>query len=139
MADPLPHDEPYLSAFMRVQRGIETAQDLITAFPALEQAALDSSSAGGGAGPGLTEQDRRRLLDYPDAEEEAANIRHVSNRSRAELVSTTLSRPGDLSDAELELFKGRFWADVTSQEIETTIARRANATPAVRERVAEAR
>jgi len=139
MADPRPRDEPYLSVFMRVQRGIETAQDLITAFPALEQAALDSSSAGGGASLGLTEQDCRRLLDYPDAEEEAANIRHVGNRSRAELVSTTLSRPGDLSDAELELFEGRFWADVTSQEIETTVAGRADATPAVRERVAEAR
>ncbi|KAJ9158144.1 hypothetical protein NKR19_g3614 [Coniochaeta hoffmannii] len=133
MADPRPRDEPYLSVFMRVQRGIETAQDLITAFPALEQAALDSSSAGGGASLGLTEQDCRRLLDYPDAEEEAANIRHVGNRSRAELVSTTLSRPGDLSDAELELFEGRFWADVTSQEIETTVAGRADATPAVRE------
>jgi hypothetical protein len=120
MADPLPPDEPYLSAYMRVQRGVETAQDHINAFPALEQAALNPSSAGGGAVPGLTEQDRRRLLDLPDAEEEAANIRHVSARSRAELVSAALSRPGDLSDAELKLLMGRFWADVTPQETETS-------------------
>jgi hypothetical protein len=139
MADPLLQYEPYLSAFMRVQRGVETAQDLITAFPALVQAALDSSSASGNTGPVLTEQDRRRLLDYPDAEEEAANIRHVSSRSRTELVSTTLSRPGDLSDAELELVKCRFWTDVTSQETGMTVAGRASVTPAVRELVAEAR
>jgi hypothetical protein len=138
MADPLPHDEPDLSASMRVQRGFDTAQDLINAFPALEQAALNSSAAGGGAGAGLTEQDRRRLGDLPDAEEEAANIRRVSTRSRAELVSTVLSHPEDLSDAELELVRANFWADVTPQEVHRKFEAMADATPAVRKRVAEA-
>lgn len=123
---------------MRVQRGLDTAQDLIEAFPALEQAALNSSSAGGATGAGLTEQDRRRLADLPDAEEEAANIRRVSTRSREELVSTLLSRPEDLSDAELELVRARFWADVTPQEVHTKFEGTADATLAVRERVAEA-
>lgn len=139
MADTLPLDEPYLSTSMRVQRGIETAQELINAFPALEQAALNLSSAGGGASPGLTEQDRRRLTDLPDAEEEAANIRAVSARSRDELVSTALSGPGDLSEGELKLLDNHFWADVTSQETKTAIAGRAAAIPPVRARVPEAR
>jgi hypothetical protein len=139
MADPLPPDEPYLSTLMRVQRGVETAQELINAFPALEQAALNSSSASGGARPGLTEQDCRRLLDLPDAEEEAANIRRVSARSHAELVSTVLSRPGDLSDAELGLFAHRFWANVTLRETETALFGKVAASAAVQKRVDEAR
>jgi hypothetical protein len=98
----------------------ETAQELINAFPTLEQAALNLSCSGGNAGQGLTEQDRRRLLDLPDAEEETAKIHRVNARSRTELVSTVYSRPGDLSDAELELLKERFWADVTSQENRTS-------------------
>ena len=110
MADhPHPDDVPSLSAFTRVQRGVETAQDLIAAFPALQEAAL--TSAAGGAGPGLSDRDSRRLLDYPHAEEEAANILRVSRRTRAELLSMATSCPADLSDAE-ELLAADFWADV---------------------------
>ncbi|KAH8908651.1 hypothetical protein BR93DRAFT_994229 [Coniochaeta sp. PMI_546] len=135
MGDTLPPDEPYLSSYLRVQRGIETAQDLIDAFPALEQAVLNSSSTSEGAGPGLTEQDRRRILDLPEPEEEAANIRRATTRSRAELVYTALSSPGDLSDAELKLLKDRFWADITFQEVGTVFSGKANASTTIKERL----
>ncbi|OIW32639.1 hypothetical protein CONLIGDRAFT_275513 [Coniochaeta ligniaria NRRL 30616] len=129
MGDALPPDEPYLSAYMRVQRGVETAQDLINAFPTLEQAALNSA---------LTEHDHRRLLDFPDVQEEAANIRRVSTRPRAELLSAALSSPGELSDAELELLSSRFWADVTPQESHTRFNALADAEKTTRDRIGKA-
>lgn len=121
---------------MRVKRGIETAQDLVAAFPALEEAAL--ASAADGVGPGLSEQDRRRLLDYPDAEEEAANIRRLSSRTRADLLSTVASRAAELTDAEIELLRPKFWADVTLQEMGRQLDGSLYTEPSVRRRVQQA-
>lgn len=99
---PLPPDEPFLTSYLRVQRGKDRLQDLVEAFPTLERKALCSP-------PTLTEFEHRQLLDFPDAEEEMENIRTASSKSREELISLVLCDPGTLLDNEIELLKRRFW------------------------------
>lgn len=109
MSDPLPPDEPTLSAYMRVIRGNDTLQHLIEAFPNLEQKALKSPST-------LTDLERRQLFDFPNVDDEAAYIAQVSTRSRDELLSTVMSNPSMLSDDELALLDRRFWSPRTGEE-----------------------
>lgn len=94
MSDPLPPDEPSLFTSMRVIRGNDTHQNLVETFPELEQKALGSPST-------LTDSERRRLLDLPDADDEAANIARVSTRSRNELLSAALSDAAVLSNGTI--------------------------------------
>jgi hypothetical protein len=108
MSGPLPPDEPFISSYTRVLRGHDTPQHLIEAFPALEAKALGSAST-------LTDLERRQLLDLPDADEEAVNIRQTTSRSRAELLSAAFS-PAVLSDDELALVGRRLWSPRSLQE-----------------------
>lgn len=107
---PLPPDEPTLSTYYRVLRGKNTLQELIEAFPTLEEKANASP-------PTLSDHERRQLYDLPSAADEAATIQRVSSRSRDELTSLVLSSPSDLSAPELDLLKHSFWAPPTRAEI----------------------
>ncbi|KAK4210280.1 hypothetical protein QBC37DRAFT_485511 [Rhypophila decipiens] len=95
----------YFASYQRVLRGKDTIENLIQAFPAVEQKLLTSSSP-------LTDHERRRLLDLPDAADEAENISRIgSSRSREELLSAAMSNPDLLSDDELQLLSNGFWSD----------------------------
>jgi len=129
---PLPPNEPFLASYVRVLRGKENLSDSIALFPTLEQKALSTP-------PTLTEFERRQLLNFPDKEEEAENIRSASSGSRDELISLALSNPSSLSDTELGLIKRNFWTKFTSREIQERINSYINRTEEITDRIFHAR
>ncbi|KAK0105054.1 hypothetical protein ONS95_004580 [Cadophora gregata] len=67
--------EPMLANSMRVMRNLTALEDLITAWPILEQKSSCSP-------PTLTDAERRIFLDLPDHDLETKNIRALTGLSR---------------------------------------------------------
>ncbi|KAM7219898.1 hypothetical protein V8F06_004753 [Rhypophila decipiens] len=106
---PLSSDNHVFASYQRVLRGKDTIESLVQLFQAVEQKLLTSSSP---TTLPLADHERRRLLDFPDADEEAENIKRTgTSRSREELLSAAISNPYVLSYEEVRLVGNDFWSD----------------------------
>ncbi|KAK0102682.1 hypothetical protein ONS95_006284 [Cadophora gregata] len=94
---------------MRTLRNVTTAEDLIAAWPTLKAKALSSP-------PGVTEAERRMLLDLPDEDVESANIAIATNLSRDQLLEKAISHHEDLTSEEVAVLKNKFWTPRTREE-----------------------
>ncbi|KAH9213103.1 hypothetical protein DL95DRAFT_447254 [Leptodontidium sp. 2 PMI_412] len=101
--------KPMLACSMRVMRNLTKLEDLLLAWPSLEEKSLCSP-------PTLSETERRLFLDLPDEDLELATIRSTTGRSREQLIHQALSNPGNLTDGEAMLLGDRFWSPVTEEE-----------------------
>ncbi|KAF7536360.1 hypothetical protein G7054_g4611 [Neopestalotiopsis clavispora] len=90
--------EHMIKTFMRVQRNVDDADSLTARYPELERAALSSEPA-----VEISDQDRRRLLDLPDEDEESVNFAAVTELSKAQLLERAIKSPEALTGGELDL------------------------------------
>lgn len=97
--------EHLFKAFLRVQRGFDTASALLETFNAFENnpAALSS-------------EDRIRLLDLPPRSVQDDNIAAVSSLTKAELIQKAIESPKELTREEDYLIQERFWTSMTDDE-----------------------
>lgn len=94
---------------MRILRNVTMAEDLIAAWPTLKAKSLSSP-------PGLTEAERRMVLDLPDDDIESANIAAATNLSRDQLLEKAVSHREDLTTEEIAVLRNRFWTPRTRDE-----------------------
>ena len=107
--------EKLIKTFTRVIQQIDDAEYLIKSFPELKAAAYSDP-------PSLTSQDRRRLLDFPEPETQAANIAEASSLSKSELLRRAAESPSELTTSEVELLEKRFWLSLSSDELKARTA-----------------
>ncbi|KAI9822186.1 MAG: hypothetical protein M1826_000540 [Phylliscum demangeonii] len=81
---------------MRVLRGQTQLGELVQDFPSPAEKSLADAAA-------LTDAERRELLDLPNAEEEAENIRQAGSPGRDELLAKAARQVPDLTERELVL------------------------------------
>ncbi|KAL7624411.1 hypothetical protein AAE478_005975 [Parahypoxylon ruwenzoriense] len=91
--------EHLIRSFTRVICKLDNVDELIASFPELEKSAPSDPSF-------LTEENRRRLLDFPGPDIQLTNI----------AASTSLKTPKELTDAELNLLKERYWLGLSLEE-----------------------
>lgn len=102
-----------IRSFMRVIRKLDNADELIQRFPEWERSALSQDAASSSLAP----QDQRRILDFPDAETQAANIAKSSTLGKEDLLRRAAETPTQLSATEASLLKGRYWLDISPDEV----------------------
>jgi hypothetical protein len=107
--------EHMIKTFMRVQRKVDDADSLTARYPELERAALSSEPA-----VEFSDQDRRRLLDLPDEDEESTNFAAVTELSKAQLLERAIKSPEALTGGELDLLIWRYWRHVSNDETSAT-------------------
>lgn len=101
--------EHLLRTFTRVARKIDDTDEFIKSFPALEKCALSEPSS-------VTEQDCRRILDFPEPDIQQSNIAASSALTKADLLKRAAESPSELTAPEINLLKERYWLDVTPTE-----------------------
>ncbi|KAG7051913.1 hypothetical protein JMJ77_0002526 [Colletotrichum scovillei] len=104
--------ENHIRSFMRVIRKIDDADELIQSFLASEEFILSQNDAS----PSLALHDQKRLLDFPDAETQAANIAESTKLSKDGLLERAVESPSQLTAAEISLLKNRYWMDISPGE-----------------------
>ncbi|KAI3559417.1 hypothetical protein CABS01_00503 [Colletotrichum abscissum] len=97
---------------MRVIRKIDDADELIQSFLASEELILSQNDAS----PSLAPHDQERLLDFPNAETQAANIAESTKLSKEDLLERAVESPSQLTAAEISLLKNRYWMNVSPGE-----------------------
>jgi hypothetical protein len=97
--------EHLFKAFLRVQRGFDTASALLETFNAFE----NNPEA-------LSSEDRIRLLDLPPRSVQDDNIAAVSSLTKAELIQKAIESPKELTREEDYLIQERFWTYMTDDE-----------------------
>ncbi|TGO11210.1 hypothetical protein BTUL_0115g00290 [Botrytis tulipae] len=105
--------EASMGRYMRVLRNHNTLEELIAAYPSLEEKCLSCPSA-------LTDEERRVFLDLPDLDMETANIRAATALSREELIEKAVKDPSSLTQEEKLLLLARFWTPKTDAERKVT-------------------
>jgi hypothetical protein len=98
MTSPTAAVEPMLASSMRVLRNITTTEDLIAAWPSLQQKSQTSP-------PTLTDSERRLFLDLPDEDMETSNISAVTSLSREQLIEKAVSDCEHLTQEEAVLLR----------------------------------
>ncbi|KAI1461532.1 hypothetical protein F4805DRAFT_236430 [Annulohypoxylon moriforme] len=101
--------EHLIKSFIRVHRQIDNVEDLIKSFPDLEALALSNPSS-------IADEDKRRILDFPDPETQATNIAATTSLSKQELLQRASESPDQFTQAEVDLLKDRYWLNLTSVE-----------------------
>ncbi|KAK1727960.1 hypothetical protein CaCOL14_009964 [Colletotrichum acutatum] len=104
--------ENHIRSFMRVIRKIDDADELIQSFLASEEIIPSQNDAS----PSLTPHDQKRLLDFPDAETQAANIAKSTELSKENMLERAVESPSQLTAAEVSLLKNRYWMDISPGE-----------------------
>ncbi|KAK1535299.1 hypothetical protein CPAR01_08841 [Colletotrichum paranaense] len=99
-------------SFMRVIRKIDDADELIQSFLASEEFILSQNDASLSLAP----HDQERLLDFPNAETQAANIAESTKLSKEDLLERAVESPSQLTAAEISLLKNRYWMNVSPGE-----------------------
>ncbi|KAI1102617.1 hypothetical protein F4804DRAFT_343098 [Jackrogersella minutella] len=61
-------------------------------------------------------EDRRRILDFPGPEMQTANIAATTSLSKSTLLQRASESPEQLTHAEVDLLKGRYWLNLTQAE-----------------------
>ncbi|KAI0398695.1 hypothetical protein F4802DRAFT_592417 [Xylaria palmicola] len=98
-----------IESFIRVHRRIDSADRLCESFSDLETLALSDPSA-------LSDEDRRRILDFPEPATQAANIAAITSLSKPALIQRAVDSPDQLTGAEVDLLRDRYWLDLTGAE-----------------------
>jgi hypothetical protein len=98
-----------IRTFTRVILQIDDADHIVKLYSELKEAPPTKP-------PSITNKDRRRLLDFPEPEAEAANIAIATSHTRPELLRRAVESPIELSASELELLERRFWHKLTWDE-----------------------
>ncbi|KAI1171967.1 hypothetical protein F4777DRAFT_27641 [Nemania sp. FL0916] len=98
-----------IKSFIRVRREIDNVDELVEQFPNLESSALSDPSS-------ISIEDRRRILDFPEPEIQAANIAAVTSLSKPALLQRASESPEQLTHAEVDLLKDRYWLNLTQAE-----------------------
>lgn len=98
--------EKMVLGFSRKSRGIDGVDQLVEA---LNKAATSDLSS-------LTDDEKRRILDFPDADTQAAAISKITALSKSELLRRAAEAPADLTASELGLLQRRYWPDQTWAE-----------------------
>ncbi|ROW01155.1 hypothetical protein VSDG_02618 [Cytospora chrysosperma] len=101
-----------IRSFMRVIRKLDNADELIQRFPEWERSTLSQDAASSS----LTPQDQRRILDFPDAETQSANIANSSTLGKEDLLKRAAETPTQLSATEVSLLKSCYWLDISPDE-----------------------
>ncbi|KXH35840.1 hypothetical protein CSIM01_00554 [Colletotrichum simmondsii] len=104
--------ENHIRSFMRVIRKIDDADELIQSFLASEVFILSQNDAS----PSLALHDQKRLLDFPDAGIQAANIAESTKLSKEDLLERAVGSPSQLTAAEISLLKNRYWMKISPGE-----------------------
>ncbi|KAG8164600.1 hypothetical protein KVR01_004875 [Diaporthe batatas] len=115
--------EPIIKSFSRVVRGIDESSHVLELYTTLEDALTSGQSAT--SAPALTPQQKRRILDFPEPDTQLANIAAACpaaevttgdatdtqvSAAKAALLQRAADSPRDLTDAEVNLLKLRYWA-----------------------------
>ncbi|KAB8217939.1 hypothetical protein BDV33DRAFT_232458 [Aspergillus novoparasiticus] len=90
--------EHLFRSYIRVQRGLDTADGLLETFQTFE----NNPS-------GMSPEDRIRLLDLPPRSVQDENIAAVSTLTKAELIQRAIESPKDLTEKEVELIQYSLW------------------------------
>ena len=96
--------EHLVKTFYRVVSGLDGPDATLASVTAL----LEPTAAGS---PPLTDQDRRRVLDFPEPDQQSAAIAASSSLTKPELLRRGAESPQDLTDSEVDLLKHRYWAE----------------------------
>ncbi|EFQ98547.1 hypothetical protein MGYG_01574 [Nannizzia gypsea CBS 118893] len=88
---------------VRVIRNVDNVDQALQAFSGIEEKVLSGNI------PSITEQDRRRILDFPEPDVMESNIAKVSGLSTEDLLKLGAESPTELTDSELLLLNNRFW------------------------------
>lgn len=98
-----------IKSFIRVHRQIDDVGKLCEVFPDFEATALTNPSA-------FSNEDKQRVLDFPQSEVQDANIAAVSSLSKSALLRRAAQSPEQLTQAEVDLLKDRYWLNLTRAE-----------------------
>lgn len=92
--------------FVRCALAIDEHSQLVEAINKASTSGLSS----------LTDDEKLRVLDFPDPDAQAANISKFTVLSKSELLQRAINAPTELSAGELQLLYRRFWPDRVSAE-----------------------
>ena len=132
MASSITAAGPPFAVTMRILRSVTMAEDLIAAWPTLTAKSLSSP-------PGLTEAERRIVLDLPDDDTESANIAAATNLSPDQLLEKAVSHREDLTTEEIAILKNRFWTPRTREESKAYLKGKKELSKEARKEVIEVR
>lgn len=93
----------HIKSFLRVLRELDDADELIRAFSKWENTTLSVP-------------DQWRLLDFPGPQTQAANIAASSTLTKANLLKRAAEAPSQLSAAEVDLLRNRYWLNISPDE-----------------------
>ena len=108
-ANKLPTMEHLVKAFTRVVRKIDDGNVVINLFPKPDEPAASNPSS-------RTDLDRRRILEFPDAETQSSNIAASSSLDKASLLKRAAESPSELTTSEIDLLKERYWLGISRNE-----------------------
>lgn len=107
--------EKLITGFSRVARKLDDAAQLAADFDTLIRAAREAPTS-------LSAQDKQRLLDLPEPEEQQTAIMAAAaapagtTGSKADLLLRAVRSPRELTDAEAELLSRRYWHDYPTDD-----------------------
>lgn len=105
--------ENFLPGFSRIARKFDDAAQLAADFDTLIHAARRGPSS-------LSAQDKQRLLDLPEPEEQhnaiMASAATGTTSSKPELLLRAVHAPRELTDAEVKLLSRRYWQDYPTHD-----------------------
>lgn len=111
-----PMMDKLIAGFSRVARKIDDAAQLAADFDVLIRTAREASTS-------LSAQDKQRLLDLPEPEEQlkvimaaAAAPGTATRGSKADLLLRAVQSPRELTDAEAKLLSRRYWHDYPTDD-----------------------
>lgn len=93
--------EHLVKTLYRVASDLDTPEATLASITALSE---PTSSP-------LTDQNRRRVLDSPEPDQESTAITASPSPTKPELLRRTISSPQGLTDLEINLLKHRYWAE----------------------------
>lgn len=96
--------EHLVKTFYRVVSGLDDPDATLASVIALSEPTVAGSTP-------LTDQERRRVLDFPEPDQESAAIAASSSLTKVELLRRGAESPQDLTDSEIDLLDHRYWAE----------------------------
>lgn len=93
--------EHLVKTFYRVASGLDTPEATLASIAALSDPASSLPPI---------DQDRRRVLDFPEPAQESAAIAASSKLTKTELLERAAESPHGLTDSEITLLDHRYWA-----------------------------
>lgn len=97
--------EHLIPSFIRVVRQLDDAASLLALFQEFES----NPSA-------VRAEDRVWLLDFPDPSTQEANIAAATTLNKQDLLKKAAQSPRELTEAEIDLLKNRYWGKILFQE-----------------------